>query len=114
MLAVLAAPRRDPEGRLVGFIGSCVDITDRREMEETLRHSEARLQQAQEAAGFDKVLRGTGSPLNPTIALARQYASFEVPVLITGEADAPLQAALATLDAARAAGIEDVQLELMP
>lgn len=47
---------------------------------------QARRQQAQEAAGFDKVLRGTGSPLNPTIALARQYASFEVPVLITGEA----------------------------
>jgi PAS domain S-box-containing protein len=47
-----AAPRRDPEGRLVGFIGSCVDITDRREMEETLRHSEARLQQAQEAAAL--------------------------------------------------------------
>lgn len=38
----------------------------------------------------------------------------EQTVLITGEADAPLQAALATLDATRAAGIEDVQLELMP
>ena len=35
-------------------------------------------------------------------------------VLITGEPDAPLQAALATLDAVRAAGVEDVQLELMP
>src|SRR5699024_11044881 len=35
-------------------------------------------------------------------------------VLITGEPEAPLQAALATLDAVRAAGIEDVQLELIP
>ena len=35
-------------------------------------------------------------------------------VLITGEPEAPLQAALATLDAVRAAGIKDVQLELMP
>ncbi|MBL7250292.1 ExbD/TolR family protein [Alloalcanivorax sp. C16-2] len=35
-------------------------------------------------------------------------------VLITGEPDAPLQAALATLDAVRAAGVKDVQLELMP
>ncbi|SFD20964.1 two-component system, NtrC family, response regulator HupR/HoxA [Salipiger profundus] len=47
---------------------------------------QARRAQAQEAGGFDKVLRGVDSPLNPTIALARQFASFEVPVLITGEA----------------------------
>ncbi|WP_289149340.1 sigma-54 dependent transcriptional regulator [uncultured Salipiger sp.] len=47
---------------------------------------QARRQQAQEASGFDKVLRGVDSPLNPTISLARQYASFEVPVLISGEA----------------------------
>ncbi|KAA8609933.1 chemotaxis protein CheY [Salipiger aestuarii] len=47
---------------------------------------QARRVQAQQAGGFDKVLRGTASPLNQTIALARQYASFEVPVLITGEA----------------------------
>ena len=35
--------------------------------------------------GFDKVLRGPNSPLNATIALARHFASFDVPVLITGE-----------------------------
>ncbi|EPX76322.1 sigma-54-dependent transcriptional regulator [Salipiger mucosus] len=40
---------------------------------------------AQAGLGFDKVLRGTNSPLNATIALARQYASFDVPVLLTGE-----------------------------
>lgn len=36
------------------------------------------------------------------------------PVVITGEPDAPLQATLATLDTVRAAGIKQVQLELMP
>ena len=46
--------------------------------------------------------------------LAERLQGRDATVLITGEADAPLQAALATLDAARAAGIEDVQLELMP
>ncbi len=40
----------------------------------------------QEGLGFDKVLRGPNSSLNAIIALARQYASFDVPVLITGEA----------------------------
>ncbi|MEM9474552.1 MAG: sigma-54 dependent transcriptional regulator [Pseudomonadota bacterium] len=40
----------------------------------------------QEGLGFDKILRGPNSSLNGVIALARQYASFNVPVLITGEA----------------------------
>jgi two-component system response regulator HupR/HoxA len=39
----------------------------------------------QEGLGFDKVLRGPNSALNPVIALARQFASFDVPVLLTGE-----------------------------
>ncbi len=40
----------------------------------------------QEGLGFDKLLRGPNSSLNAVIALARQFASFDVPVLITGEA----------------------------
>lgn len=39
----------------------------------------------QEGLGFDKLLRGPNSSLNAVIALARQYASFDVPALITGE-----------------------------
>ncbi|MDJ1015225.1 MAG: sigma-54 dependent transcriptional regulator [Paracoccaceae bacterium] len=39
----------------------------------------------QEGLGFDKVLRGPNSSLNATISLAQQYASFDVPVLISGE-----------------------------
>ncbi len=36
--------------------------------------------------GFENVIRSPNSPLNPMIDLARQYASFDVPVLIHGEA----------------------------
>ena len=39
-----------------------------------------------EGMGFENVLRSTNSPLNPVIAQARQFASFNVPVVITGEA----------------------------
>lgn len=46
--------------------------------------------------------------------LKLQLADNHKPVVITGEPDAPLQATLATLDTVRAAGIEQVQLELMP
>lgn len=47
---------------------------------------ESRRKALREGLGFEKVLRAPNSPLNPTIALARQYASFDVPVLISGEA----------------------------
>ena len=47
---------------------------------------EAKRRMLQQGLGFDNVLRGPNSSLNPVIALARQYASFDVPVLITGEA----------------------------
>ncbi|KPP85428.1 MAG: putative response regulator [Rhodobacteraceae bacterium HLUCCA08] len=38
-----------------------------------------------EGLGFENVLRAANSPLNPVIAQARQYASFDVPVLLQGE-----------------------------
>lgn len=38
-----------------------------------------------EGLGFENVLRSTNSPLNPVIGQARQFASFDIPVLITGE-----------------------------
>ena len=47
---------------------------------------EDRRKMLQEGLGFDNVLRGPNSSLNAVIALARQYASFDVPVLISGEA----------------------------
>ncbi|WP_138471914.1 sigma-54 dependent transcriptional regulator [Poseidonocella sp. HB161398] len=38
-----------------------------------------------EGLGFEKVLRGPDSPMNAVVEQARQFASFDVPVLITGE-----------------------------
>jgi len=46
---------------------------------------EARRRALREGGGFEQILRGPNSPLNATIELARQIASFDVPVLITGE-----------------------------
>ncbi|WP_210528155.1 sigma-54-dependent transcriptional regulator [Rubellimicrobium arenae] len=45
-----------------------------------------RRQALREGLGFQSVLRGPSSPLNAVVAAARQYASFDVPVLIQGEA----------------------------
>lgn len=47
---------------------------------------EARRRTLREGFGFEKILRTANSPVNATVELARQYASFDVPVLISGEA----------------------------
>lgn len=48
-------------------------------------HLEARRRILREGLGFEKILRTTNSPMNATIELARQYASFDVPVLLNGD-----------------------------
>ncbi|MEL7114553.1 MAG: sigma 54-interacting transcriptional regulator, partial [Pseudomonadota bacterium] len=47
---------------------------------------EARRRTLREGFGFERILRSPNSPMNATVELARQVASFDVPVLITGEA----------------------------
>jgi len=49
------------------------------------QRTEKRRELLKAGLGFDKVLRGPNSALNATIARARHFASFDVPVLITGE-----------------------------
>ncbi len=46
---------------------------------------ESRRKALREGLGFEKVLRSPHSPMNAQVETARQYASFDVPVLITGE-----------------------------
>ena len=46
-----AAPRFGPEGEYLGYVGSVIDIDERREMEDRLRESEARFRLAADAVG---------------------------------------------------------------
>lgn len=46
---------------------------------------EARRRALREGFGFERILRSPNSPMNATVELARQLASFDVPVLISGE-----------------------------
>ncbi|SHF36505.1 two-component system, NtrC family, response regulator HupR/HoxA [Ruegeria intermedia] len=47
---------------------------------------EERRRALRDGLGFEKVLRAPNSPMNAVVMLARQYAGFDVPVLLTGEA----------------------------
>ena len=59
------------------------------EMRYLSRNVETKLEEQRKALreglGFENVLRGPNSPMNAVIAQARQFASFDVPVLISGE-----------------------------
>jgi len=46
---------------------------------------EARRRALREGFGFERILRTPNSPMNATVDLARQVASFDVPVLVSGE-----------------------------
>jgi PAS domain S-box-containing protein len=46
----VGVPRFNPDGSFAGYIGSCIDVTDRKVAEESLRNSEERLRLAQKAA----------------------------------------------------------------
>ncbi|MDE4099994.1 sigma-54-dependent transcriptional regulator [Phaeobacter gallaeciensis] len=46
---------------------------------------ETRRRALREGFGFERILRSANSPMNATVDLARQVASFDVPVLLTGE-----------------------------
>lgn len=47
---VLVEPLRDASGAVVGCVGAAIDVTVRREVQERLSHSEARLAEAQQVA----------------------------------------------------------------
>ena len=59
------------------------------EMRHLTTTSETRLEKRRKALregmGFETILRAPHSPLNPVLAAARQFATFDVPVLLTGE-----------------------------
>ncbi|MFV0359470.1 sigma-54-dependent transcriptional regulator [Tropicimonas sp.] len=59
------------------------------EMRHLSRRMESRLEDQRralrEGLGFENILRGPNSPMNAAIAQARQFATFDVPVLIVGE-----------------------------
>ncbi|MBZ0252586.1 MAG: PAS domain-containing protein, partial [Candidatus Methylomirabilis sp.] len=45
------APREDGEGAFAGYVGVCIDVTERREAEETTRRSERRFRDFVETTG---------------------------------------------------------------
>ena len=47
-----AAPRYGDDGTFLGYVGSVIDVDERRRAEEALRQSEGRLRRAQEAGGI--------------------------------------------------------------
>jgi PAS domain S-box-containing protein len=62
------APRIDPGGAFRGFIGTCVDITDRRRAEETRQRLERQLRQAQKMEAMGTLAGGIAHDFNNLLA----------------------------------------------
>ena len=63
-------PRFADDGSFLGYIGSVIDITERREMEHALRESEDQLARAQTAAGIGS---WNWAPLSGTTSFSGEY-----------------------------------------
>lgn len=74
-------PRYDAEGKFAGYIGSCVDITERRKAEEALRQSEERFRQVAEHVGdfiWEIDAAGLYTYTSPSVEKILHYATDEL------------------------------------
>ncbi|WP_052812719.1 PAS domain S-box protein [Desulfonatronum thioautotrophicum] len=82
LLDTLKAPYRDPDGAMLGIIGVCRDITDRKQAEEEIKAINAQLQKAnaEKDTLFTVIAHDLKSPLSGLLAstelLAHQPDSF--------------------------------------
>jgi two-component system CheB/CheR fusion protein len=78
-------PRFDSCGKFVGFVGSVVDIHDRRQTEELVKTNESRMRLAAEAAGFGTLHVDL---VNGYVTYSQEFKRL---LGLTGEGNEPLQ-----------------------
>ncbi len=66
-------PRFDPEGQFLGYIGSCVDITEERVAEEKERQQQAELAHVQRLAAMGEAAAALAHELNQPLAAIVSY-----------------------------------------
>jgi two-component system, LuxR family, sensor histidine kinase DctS len=102
---VYEAPLVDAQGRQQGWMGSFIDITDRRRMEATARDQAERLQQTARLVAIGEMASLLAHDLNQPLAAISAYAAGLSKNLVSGAPLADVQSTLAKLgDQAERAG----------
>lgn len=71
-------PRFTPEGEFLGYIGSCIDITERRQAEERLRSRQAELAHVHRLSAIGEITALMAHELNQPLAAMLTYAKGAV------------------------------------
>ena len=75
-ILVVGNPRHDSEGKFVGYIGFCYDITDRKRAEEEKKILNAKLQQAQKLEAIGTLAGGIAHDFNNILSAILGYTEI--------------------------------------